>query len=301
MIRVESAHFQAPSTDLAVTGTVNLKDSAPLNLRIEGNMNVTLAQTFSEDLTSTGELLINAAVRGSYDTPDVSGRAELQKADFHYAGFANGLTNANAVIGFSGARANIQSFHAESGSGTVEASGFAALSGGLLAFRLEAKTRGVRVRYPQGVSTVSDSDVTLAGTSQRSQASGTVTVHRIAINPRSDVSAILESAAQPMKTPASSTGVLGNMNLDVQIETAPDVAFETSVAQSLEADANLRLRGTATNPAVLGRINITQGELVFFGNKYTINQGSVLFSIRRRSIRFSMSICRRRRAASPSR
>ena len=34
------------------------------------------------------------------------------------------------------------------------------------------------------------------------------------------------------------------MNLDVQIETAPDVAFETSVAQSIEADANLRLRGT---------------------------------------------------------
>jgi translocation and assembly module TamB len=67
------------------------------------------------------------------------------------------------------------------------------------------------------------------------------------------------------------------MNLDVQIETAPDVAFETSVAQSIEADANLRLRGTAANPAVLGRVNITQGELAFFGNKYTINQGSISF------------------------
>jgi translocation and assembly module TamB len=67
------------------------------------------------------------------------------------------------------------------------------------------------------------------------------------------------------------------MNLDVQIETAPDVAFQTSVAQSIEADANLRLRGTPINPAVLGRINVTQGQLVFLGNKYTINQGSVSF------------------------
>ena len=49
------------------------------------------------------------------------------------------------------------------------------------------------------------------------------------------------------------------------------------MAQSIEADANLRLRGTPINPAVLGRINITQGEMVFFGNKYTINQGSVSF------------------------
>ena len=53
------------------------------------------------------------------------------------------------------------------------------------------------------------------------------------------------------------------MNLDVQISTAPDVSLQTSVTQSLQADANLRLRGTATNPALLGRINVTQGEMVF--------------------------------------
>ena len=277
VIRVESAHFQAPSTDLDVTGTVNLKDQAPLGLRVQGNMNLALAETFSQDLMSSGELLIDAAVRGNYATPDISGRAELQKGDFHYAGFSNGLTNANGAIAFNGPRANIQSFNAESGGGKVEATGFAALTGGLIAFRLEAKTRDVRVRYPQGVSTVSDSDVTLTGTSQRSQASGTVTIHRISITPKSDISTILESVAQPMKTPEASAGFLANMNLDVEIATAPDVAFETSVAQSIEADANLRLRGTAVNPAVLGRINITQGEMVFFGNKYTINQGSVSF------------------------
>lgn len=277
VIRIENAHFQAPSTDLNVTGSVNLRDRAPIDLRVQGNMNLTLVQTVSPDLTSSGELLINAAVRGSYSNPDFSGRAELQKGDFHYVGFSNGLTNANAVIAFNGTRANIQSLHAESGGGTVDGSGFAALTGGLFAFRLEAKTKEVRVRYPEGVSTVSDSDITLAGTSQRSQVSGTVVVHRIALNPKSDVSAILESAAQPMKTPEASKGLLSNMNLDVEVETASDVAFETSVAQSLEADANLRVRGTVTNPAVLGRINITQGELVFFGNKYSINQGSVSF------------------------
>jgi translocation and assembly module TamB len=45
----------------------------------------------------------------------------------------------------------------------------------------------------------------------------------------------------------------------------------------VEANANLRLRGTVTNPALLGRINITQGQLVFFGTKYTISQGSLSF------------------------
>jgi translocation and assembly module TamB len=42
-------------------------------------------------------------------------------------------------------------------------------------------------------------------------------------------------------------------------------------------DANLRLKGTASNPALLGRINITQGQVVFYGTRYTINQGSISF------------------------
>ena len=73
-----------------------------------------------------------------------------RKGDFHYADFSNGLTNANGVILFNGTRATIQSLTAESGGGKVEATGFAALTGGLMAFRLEAKTRDVRVRYPRG-------------------------------------------------------------------------------------------------------------------------------------------------------
>lgn len=277
VIRVESAHFQAPETDLALSGTVALNSQSPFDLHIDGRMNLALAQTYDADLTSSGELAVNAAVRGSYTKPDFSGRAELQKGDFHLKDFSNGLTNANGVMLFTGSKATIQSMSAESGGGKVDASGFAALTGGLLTFRLEARTKGVRVRYPEGVSTISDADVTLTGTSERSEASGTVTVRRVAINPRSDISNILAAAAQPMKTPEASAGFLGNLNLDVQIETAPDVAFETSVAQSVQADANLRLRGTAANPAVLGRINITQGELTFFGNKYIINQGSVSF------------------------
>jgi translocation and assembly module TamB len=277
VLRVENAHFQGPDTDLALSGTVALNSQSPFNLNVQGKMNLALAQTYDADLTSTGELTVNAALRGSFANPDVSGRAELVKGDFHYADFANGLTNANGVILFNGRQATLQSLTAESGGGKVDVTGFAAVTRGVVTFRTEARTQGVRVRYPEGVSSTSDADITFAGTSQRSEASGTVTLRRIAINPKSDISGILEAVARPMKTAAAGSGFLENVNLDVQIETAPDVAFQTSVAESLEADANLRLRGTAASPAVLGRINITQGELAFFGNKYAINQGSISF------------------------
>ena len=67
------------------------------------------------------------------------------------------------------------------------------------------------------------------------------------------------------------------MKLDIRIRTAPDVALQTALAQNLQAEADLTLRGTLTNPGMLGSVSITSGQLVFFGNKYTVNSGSVRF------------------------
>ncbi len=277
VIHVENAHFTGPETNVELGGSIALNQQAPLDVSVRGNVNLALAHTLSENLTSVGELVVNANVRGTFANPDFSGRAELQKGEFHYADFVNGLTSVHAVFLFNVTRATIQTLTAETGGGKVEAGGFVALTGSVFGFRLDTKVRGVRIRYPEGVSSLSDADLTLAGTSDRSEASGKVTIRRISINPKSDAASMLASSSEPVRVPEARTGLAANMNLDVQIETAPDAAFETSVAQSVQADASLRLRGTATNRALLGRINITQGEIAFFGNKYMINQGSVSF------------------------
>jgi translocation and assembly module TamB len=280
IVNIENARLQGPETNLQFGGSVALNQQSPLDLTVRGNINLALAHTLNEDLASSGEMVVNANIRGTFANPDLTGRAELQKGDFRYAGFVNGLTNANGVLLFSGTRATIQSLTAESGGGKVDATGFVTLTAGslgTLAFRLETHARGVRIRYPEGVSSLSDADLTVAGTSDRSEASGRVTIRRILINPTADAASILATSAEPAHLPSSRTGLAANMNLDVQIDTAPDVSFETSVAQSLEADASLRLRGTATSPALLGRINVTQGEMKFFGNRYTISQGSISF------------------------
>jgi len=276
-LRIDSARFTAPQTDIRVDGTIGLTPQMPLNLRADGTVNLAIARTFNKDFTSSGALTLNATLRGNRTTPDLSGRALIQNAEVHYADFTNGLINANGEIVFSGSRATIQSLHAESGGGKIDATGFVSLTAGTLNFRVEARAQQVRIRYPEGVSSVSDATITAAGSSQRSEIDGVITIHRVSINPRSDAANILAAAAEPIKTPVVRTGISSNMNLNIRVETAPDVAVQTSVAQSLEANANLTLRGTLTNPALLGRINVTQGELNFFGNKYSISQGTISF------------------------
>jgi len=277
VIRVESARLIAQDTNVALTGTISLKEKNPLDLRVNGDINLTLLENFNPDVVSSGKLIADATVRGPLMQPSVTGRAELQNANLSLATFPSGISNANGMVLFNGDRATIQNLTGESGGGKVSVTGFASYSAGDTTFRFELTANEMRVRYPEGVSTVADAKLTWTGTMQRSLVSGTVTILRSGFNTRTDIGSILAKSAEPVRTPAARTGFLGGMNFDIQIDTSPNVQVQAALAQQIQAEASLHLRGTMSNPALLGRVNITQGELTFFGNKYTINQGSISF------------------------
>lgn len=276
-VTVESAHLVAQDSDFSVTGKATLAPVQNIDVHLDGNIDLRIVHLFNNDIVSSGALTVNASARGTLSSPTLNGTVALKNANLAIVDVPNGLSNANGTISFNGNQATIRNVTAESGGGKVNLGGFVSLVNGNLAFRLRADAAGVRVRYPQGVSTVADANVSLVGNTQRSVLSGTVTVDRLAFNPKTDLGSLLSSASAPPETPSASTGMTSNMQFDVNIQTAPDITFESSYTDSIEADANLRLRGTVSNPVLLGRINVTQGELTFFGNKYTINQGSISF------------------------
>jgi translocation and assembly module TamB len=45
----------------------------------------------------------------------------------------------------------------------------------------------------------------------------------------------------------------------------------------LETEANLQLRGSPSKPVLLGDVEVNQGTIRFFGNRYTISRGELLF------------------------
>ena len=276
-VTIENARLTAPSTDLTVAGRVLLNQKSPLDLRANGKVDLSLLRTLSSDLTCSGTAALEANVRGALDSPQVAGRAEIENAAAGIANFPNSLSNASGVVVFAGDRATIQSLTGETGGGQVRLTGFAGYTGGQPVFRLNAETRAVRLRYPEGISTVSNADLTFTGTAERSTVTGTISVLRGSLDVQSDFGSLLAKSAEPVRTPPASTGFLGGMNFDIQIQTAPDAVLESSLTQGVQADASLRLRGTATNPALQGRVNITQGQVNFFGTKYAISEGSVSF------------------------
>ena len=276
VVRVDSAHLTGKDTDVSVTGTATLQPKQDLNLNVNATTNLSLLQQLNRDMYSQGAIILQASIRGPLTDPAVNGQLRLQDASVNNVNWPVGLDHANGLIVFNGKTATIQTLTAKMGGGDVSATGSASYSNGLANFNVGATATQVRVRY-SGASTVANANIKVAGTSDRSSVTGNVTVLSITFNPHSDFGSMLSSTATPVQTPAAPSPFLENMRLQIQVQTAPDIALQTSLAQNLQMTANLRITGTAATPGVLGRVNITQGTLVFFGTQYTVEQGSVSF------------------------
>jgi translocation and assembly module TamB len=142
---------------------------------------------------------------------------------------------------------------------------------------LHVNASNVRVRLEQGVSVGADANLNLTGTMEGSVASGTVTIQQVTYNPKSDFGSLLSRTAPPVQAPATPSPLLDNMRLDIRVRTSDSMAVQASLAQNLQSDADLRIRGTAAEPGVLGRVTINEGQLVFFGSTYTVNTGTISF------------------------
>jgi translocation and assembly module TamB len=277
LVTVESAHLVGRATDLAITGRMALDRKSPLDLRVSGQVDLDILHDLDRDFRSSGTVATDATIRGTFADPQIAGRVQFQNAAFSLADFPNGISNANGEIVFTRDRATIQSFSGETGGGKVDLSGFATYTGGVTVYRMHARADHVRVRYPEGVSTVANANLSLTGARDHSMLAGSVTILRTGFNLQGDFGSLITRSAEPVRTPSAQTGLLGGMSFSIQINTAPDVQFESSLTEGLQVEANLTLRGSPSNPSLLGRITITQGQMIFYGTKFNINEGSVSF------------------------
>jgi translocation and assembly module TamB len=273
---IRQAVLEGPRTNLTLGGRVSFASKNPFDLRIRGEADLAVLSDLKPRLESSGMMVLDVSVRGRPSQPDIYGRVDIKDASFNWPGLPNGIDHANGLVFIYRDRASIDSLTAETGGGKVNLTGFIGF-GADPTFHIQAKAQHVRVRYPEGVSSSADANLTLTGTTERSMLSGDITITRVGFNPRSDLASILASTAEPIETPSDPNPLLQGMQLNIHIVTSPQVRLETKMTRDIQADADLRLRGDMMRPVVLGRVSINQGEVLFFGNQYEIQSGQILF------------------------
>ncbi len=274
-VLVERARFRAKDTQIEASGTLSFRRENTWNLLVNGTVNLAAVSSLRPDLVASGTSTLNTRIRGTFDNPEVEGRMAFQNASFSLREIPNGLDKVNGTILFDRTRANIESFSAESGGGNISVSGYVGF-GAELSYQLAAQLNQVRVRYPEGISSQSNATLALTGSSRRSLLSGTVTVLRAGLTPQTDAGSMLGRSSRPIGIVPTGEFLRG-LQFDIRVETAQSTEISTQLTKNIQADAELRLRGTPARPVLLGRASITQGEVQFFGTDYRINRGEVTF------------------------
>ena len=277
-VTIQNFHLTGHDADFALTGTASLAGTRALALRASGNVNLELLEAFGPEIYSSGSVTLGANIGGTAASPDVTGRIQLQKASFNMLSLPNGLSNTTGTIAFTGSEALIQNVTGQSGGGKVTISGVVAYGGPQMQFHVQATANRVHIEYPPTITTTANASLALNGTSTSSLLTGRLTITDVALHEGADIGNVLTAAASPPSSSGAVGGPLAGMRLDVRVVTTPGAQFRTTLTENLQADANATLLGTLNSPGMIGRVTVTEGDVVFFGNKYTINQGTITFS-----------------------
>ncbi len=275
--RVRQAKFTALETDLTLTGSYTPGARSPWAIDIDGKANLAVLGSFYKDLLASGSAGIRAALRGEAASPRITGRMTISNASFYLKDLPNGIEQAEGTILFDQNRANIERFEGRTGAGTFRLGGFVGFHADELIYRLQAQASSVRVRYPEGVSTTLNADISLTGSTRRALLAGTITVERSGFNVSSDLASLVGSTGNPIPTAATQNEFLRNLQFDIRVRTSPDAVFLSSYTSGVQTEADLRLRGSPAKPILIGSIKANQGQVNFLGNRYTISRGEVLF------------------------
>ena len=275
MARLEQFHIVGENTDISAHGTASLAPGHDLDLASEGHLNLALIQTLNPNFTSSGQVDISLTATGPVTDPLLQGRVNVSHGSLAYADLPSGLSDMNGSLIFNKNSLQIESLQAHSGGGVLNLTGGASTYQGQINFDFSTHAQDVRLRYPAGVSSTANADLRFFGSREGSTLTGDVTITKLAITPGFDFAAYAANSAQSVVVPPA-TSPLYKVKLDVHVVTTPDLQMQTAIAR-LSGDADLRLRGTAAKPALLGRVEVLEGEINFNGAKYRLERGEVLF------------------------
>ncbi len=273
---IQQLHVVGEGTDLTGHGTIELSGDDTLDLIAEGRLDLRLLASFDPDFTSSGLVTMNLTLGGTWADPLPQGSLQVANGALSYAGLSSGLSELNGSLRFTRDQLHIETLTARTGGGTLDLKGDANYFKQQLNFNLTATGKDVRLRYPPGVSSTASAELHWIGSRSSSTVSGDISITKIAVTPGFDFGAYLERSRQ-FSTVTVANSPLTNVKLDIHVQTAPELQMRTAIAR-LSGDADLRLRGSVTRPAVLGRVDILEGKATFHGIRFTLERGDITFA-----------------------
>ena len=275
-ITIDPATLKGTDTNFQIAGNVKFTGRRNISLSLNGALDLRLLSGFVPGLDARGPAQVNAAFEGTLDKPRITGKVHIENAQARAIDFPTGLSGIKGDLIFDASRLYFENLTAQVGGGELTATGSVYYADTPIRFDITTRTDGVRIRYPEGMSWQAAGNLRLTGTPDGGLVSGRVQIERVNMNGGLETAGTLIGGSDTGPS-ASSSAFLRNLQFDIEAVSTPDARMEWPSAQ-LEAEANLRVRGTWDHPILLGHIHVLSGELYFHGSRYRVARGDLNFA-----------------------
>ena len=278
VIRVEDLRLVGDGSRLTVGGTIGLADQT-IALRAQGDANLAVLQNFFHDMRGSGRVELAAAINGPLYQPAFSGSAKLDDGRIRHFALPNSLDDINGTVTFDSRGVGLDGVTATLGGGTVQFGGRVGFEGYMPGeLNVTARGENMMVRYPEGVRSTIDADLTIRGNVNAPAVGGAVTVRSALWNRRVDpTGGILEIGGKPAGLEGIESAETLPVRLDVEVHVPSTLRVENNLAR-LVASADLQLRGSLDRPLLFGSAEVDRGEVTFEGRRYLVTKGTIEFT-----------------------
>ena len=274
VLSLQPGEIKGTGTDVRYQGQLPLGGDAPSTLSVQGGVDLALVEAFDPTLTSGGRIQFDINAAGHKASENVEGVIRIVNASFATPDAPLGLSNANGVLTLRRDRVDITNFTGNVGGGTVTASGGVAYRPEVQ-FNIGLKGNDMRLLYPESVRTDLGMNLAMTGTTSAAFIQGQVNVNSVSFTQDFDLSTFINQFGG-VASPPPTQGFADKVKLNVAVRT-PAQLEALSPTVSIKGGANLRVVGTAADPVIVGRLNLTGGDMIFLGNRYVVQGGTIAF------------------------
>ena len=129
--------------------------------------------------------------------------------------------------------------------------------------------------YPEGVRETVNANLRLAGTTDNAVLGGQVNLADLSFTPAFDLNSFIDQFSGGVSPPPT-PGISQNIQLNLGVNSENNINL-VSRTLSINGSANLRVRGTAAQPVILGRVNLSGGDIILNGDRFVLNGGTIEF------------------------
>jgi translocation and assembly module TamB len=275
VVSLQPGEIKGTGTDVRFQGQLPVGGGkGPSTLSVQGGIDLALAEAFDPTLTSRGQLQFDINAAGHTPAEDVEGVIRIINASFATPDTPVGLSNANGVLTLRRDRLDITNFAGNVGGGTLTASGGVTYRPAVQ-FNIGIKGNDIRMLYPQSVRSDVGLNLAMVGTTDSAVLQGQVTINSLSFTPDFDLNNFINQFSG-VATPPPTQGFADNLRLAVAVRSASELNV-VSPTVSIQGAANLRVVGTAADPVIVGRAALTGGDVIFLGNRYIVQGGTIAF------------------------